>query len=171
VLEYLPDPLILFRGARLTNRLSVHADPSAVVLWWDALIPHDPVGRGGHFEWLASETSVYETSGRLLARDRFRLQGAALSAALPGVTGSWKCQGAFFAVQRRLRQADLVSALRAALPDAGTAYCGAAALPSGCGAWVRVLAKDAVALRGALSAAWYAARRLLFGAEPVPRRK
>lgn len=171
VLEYLPDPLILFHGARFDSRLSLHVHDRAVAMAWEALIPHDPAGQDGWFDWLLSETSICDDAGRLLARDRYRVAGSTFAALAPGVTGGWRCQGVFFVAQRRVPQAELVDALRAALPGAPGVYAGAGSLPARCGAWVRMLSIDAVALRETQVAAWYAARRVLLGVEPVARRK
>jgi hypothetical protein len=44
-------------------------------------------------------------------------------------------------------------------------------LPGARGAWLRVLARDACALREALRLAWYAACTALLGTQPAPRRK
>jgi urease accessory protein len=171
LLEYLPDSLILFRGARLRNELTLRAHPQAVVMAWDAIVPHDPDGNGGAFDWIASDLCVQDPAGRVLARDRYLLDGTLLARGIPGVTGPFRCQGAFMVVQRQVPQAALVATLRAALPAARGLYAGASSLPSDCGAWVRVLAADALLLRDALQRAWYSARRLITGTQPRPRRK
>jgi urease accessory protein len=170
-LEYLPDPLILFSGARLRSRLRVRLDPQATVLACDSLVPHDPSGEGGYFDWVTSELRVEAFDGTLLACDRYRLSGDTLSRSLPGVTGPFPCQGGFLALSRRIPAAQLVSSLRAALPDDGSIYTGVTKLPGECGAWMRVLARDASALREGLRRAWYSARRSILGAEPRQRRK
>ncbi len=171
LLEYLPDSMILFRGARLRSEVTLRADPQAVVMAWDAIVPHDPDGAGGAFDWIASDLCVQDPAGRVLARDRYRLDGTLLARSFPGVTGPFGCQGAFMVVQRQVPQAALVEALRAALPATPGVYAGASSLPGDCGAWVRVLAADALRLRDALQCAWYSARRLITGTQPRPRRK
>ena len=50
-------------------------------------------------------------------------------------------------------------------------YAGASTLPGGCGAWLRVLADDASAMRAVLDRAWTAARERITGHRPGPRRK
>jgi urease accessory protein len=171
LLEYLPDPLILFPGARLRNIARVRADPEAQVMLWDAVIAHDPAGRARPFDWLLSDLSISDPLGAVLARDRYRLEGAVFRAAQPGALHGYACQGAFLVVQRAVPQARMVDALRAALPGDDAIYAGATTLPADCGAWVRVLARDAVGLREALQRAWYAARQTLTGCEPAARRK
>lgn len=171
LLEYLPDSLILFRGARLFNELTLRVHPQAVVMAWDAIVPHDPSGNGGTFDWIASDLRVQTPDGTTLARDRYRLEGGVLSRRTPGVTGLFEYQGAFVVVQQQVPPRALVDALRSAVPSGAGLYAGVSSLPGDCGAWVRVLASDTALLRDALERAWYSARKLITGAEPRPRRK
>lgn len=171
LVEYFPDSLILFRGARLVNELTLKVHPEAVVMARDAIVPHDPSGGDGVFDWIASDLSVQGFDGSILARDRYRLEGSVLSRRTPGVTGSFKCQGAFIVVQRQIPQRALLDGLRSVMPHGEGVYVGASTLPAGCGIWLRVLAVDSILLRDALERAWYSARRLITGAEPRPRRK
>jgi urease accessory protein len=172
VLEYLPDPQILFPRGRLQSRVTFHVHPSAIVIAADALVPHDPSGTHAWFEELDADTRILGERGQLLARDRFRLRGEMIGAGDPGVTGGWRCQATFFALQRRVPQEGLAAALRAAFAVTGTTSAAAATvLPNDCGVWARVLALDAVPLRQAVEGAWSAARALLLGRAASPRRK
>jgi urease accessory protein len=65
LLEYLPDPVILFPRARLHNGVQVRLDPQASVILGDALILHDPKGGGGAFEFLESETVVRDRAAAI----------------------------------------------------------------------------------------------------------
>jgi urease accessory protein len=170
LLEYLPDPTILFPRARLASRLSVRAHPGATVILGDALILHDPQGNGGSFDCLESETRIEDDAGTLLACDRFRIAGGDLARGLPGINGRFAVQATLFAVTRAVPAAALVVALREALVEPGL-YAGATLLPNRSGAWTRILAPDAVSLRAALFSAWAAVRLALTGTAPMPRRK
>lgn len=177
LLEYLPDPLILFPRARLRNSVQVRLDPQASVLLGDALILHDPrtaqdaEHRGSAFELLESETIVCDPGGRLLVCDRFRISGDDLLCALPGVNGAHLAQATFFALTAARPATQLVEALRSALSPVADVYAAASALPNGAGAWVRVLARDAIGIRAALHAAWAVVRTELAGQTPAARRK
>lgn len=175
LLEYLPDPLILFPRARLRSAVHLTLDPQATVLLGDALILHDPrATRGGGseaFEQFESETLVRDTAGRLLACDRFHIDGADLARGLPGVNGRHLAQASFYAFTAARPAAQLVEALRTALSPVPEVYAAASTLPNGAGAWVRVLARDAIGVRTALHAAWAAARTALTGRAPAARRK
>jgi urease accessory protein len=153
------------------NEVTLRAHPEAVVMVWDAIVPHDPSGGDGTFDWIASDLHVQSPDGSTLARDRYRLEGRVLSRRMPGVTGPFKYQGTFVVVQRQIPQRTLLDSLRAAIPVGEGLYAGASSLPGACGAWVRVLAGDTALLRDALERAWYSARKLITGAEPRPRRK
>jgi urease accessory protein len=171
LLEYLPDPVILFPRARLHNGVQVRLDPQASVILGDALILHDPKGGGGAFEFLESETVVRDRAGKLLVCDRFRCSGGDLARALPGITGAYAAQATLFALTMARPAIALVGAMREALSPIEDVYAAASALPNGAGAWVRVLARDAIGARAALHAAWVAARTEITGQAPAPRRK
>ena len=171
LLEYLPDPVILFPRARLHNGVQVRLDPQASVIFGEALILHDPKGGGGAFEFLESETVVRDRAGKLLVCDRFRCSGGDLARALPGINGAYAAQATLFALTMAHPATALVGAMRQALSPIEDVYAAASALPNGAGAWIRVLARDAIGARAALHAAWAAARTEITGQAPVPRRK
>ena len=171
MLEYLPDPVILFPRARLHNVVQVQLDSQAFVILGDALILHDPKGGNGAFELLESETVVRDRAGKLLARDRFRCSGGDLARALPGINGTYAAQATLFALTTARPATALVGAIRRELAPIADVYAAASALPNGAGAWVRVLARDAIGARAALHAAWAAARTEMTGQAPAPRRK
>ncbi|HLB78972.1 MAG TPA: urease accessory protein UreD [Dongiaceae bacterium] len=171
LLEYLPDPLVLFPGASLSSRLRARVHDRAALVLGDSFIPHDPAGRGRMFDRLDAEIRVETEDGRPLARDRYDLRGSLLAAALPGINGAYMAQGTVFVVGRALPAEATAAALREALQGIGDIYAGASTLPNGCGAVARLLAADGVALRAGMEAAWAAARRSLVGSPPAPRRK
>ena len=169
-LEYLPDPVILFPRAKLTSGVRVSVHPGATVILGESVLLHDPKGGDDRFDWLQSETVIEDAAGKLLARDRFRIEGVQLARGLAGITGSWKAQGSLFVVTSAKPPAELVAAMRAAVASAGV-YAGATILPNQSGAWSRILASDAAALKTALFSVWAAVRQTLTGAAPMPRRK
>ena len=171
LLEYLPDPLILFPRARLDNCVQVRLDPGASVIAGETLILHDPKGEGGAFEFLESATVVRDRAGKLLVCDRFMCSGGDLARALPGINGAYVAQASLFVLTMVRPAVALVGAIRQALAPIEDVYAAASALPNGAGAWVRVLARGAIGARAALHAAWSAARSEITGQAPAPRRK
>lgn len=170
VLEYLPDPQILFPRSRLANRLVIRAHPSATVVACDSFLPHDPAAAGEPFDWLRSDTRIEDESGALLAADRFAVTGADAMAARVGIHGAYRMQATLLVVHRRDPDA-MLAVLRGVLPEGDTVYAGASLLPNGAGAWLRALSSDAVALRATLRDAWAAVRSATTGHAPGPRRK
>jgi len=168
--EYLPDPVILFPRAKLTSGMRVCVHPGATAIFGDAALLHDPMGGDAPFDWLQSETVIEDATGKLLARDCFRIEGSELARGLIGITGRWKAHGSLFVVTCAKPPAELVAAMRMALLTAGV-YAGAALLPNQSGAWSRILATDAAALKAALFSTWAAIRQILTGTTPMPRRK
>lgn len=169
-LEYLPDPVILFPRAKLTSAVRLRVHPGATVILGDSVLLHDPQGGDDRFDWLQAATEIEDAAGNLLARDRFRIEGIQLARGLAGITGTWKAQGSLFVVTSVKPPAELVAAMRTAPIPAGI-YAGTTILPNQSGAWTRILATDAAALKAALFFTWAAVRQLLTGAAPLPRRK
>ena len=169
-LEYLPDPVILFPAAKLKNGLRVRVQRDATVIFGDSVLLHDPKGADDHFDWLQSDTLIEDEAGKLLARDRLRIGGMQLTLGLAGINGNWKAQGSLFAVTSVKTPSELVAAMRAAPIPPGV-YAGVTILPNQSGAWTRILATDAAALKATLFSAWAAVRQTLTGAAPMPRRK
>lgn len=170
LLEYLPDPNILFPRARLDSRVSLTVHPGSTAIIGDCLLLHDPKGGDGIFDWLRSETRIQDPAGKLLACDRFRIEGSQLARGLAGVAGTSTAQGSLFVVTGTIPATQIVAAIRQALVLPGI-YAGAALLPNRSGAWARILANDAAALKAAMFQAWSAARNILTGSPPVQRRK
>lgn len=153
LLKYLPEPLILFPGSRVRSTTAVHAAPGATVLLCESFLAHDPArGHGGTarpFTQLDTRVDVWSPEGRLLARDRMVLQGDAWQAGRVGVSARYPVHGSFWIIRQDVDDPALLSALRSALAE-GTACAGASRLPNGVGLQVRVLCRDAVALRETL---------------------
>lgn len=171
LVEYLPDPLILFPGARLESRLNVRVAKSATVIASESFLAHDPEGRGRVFDRYSSATQVTSAKGEILASDRILLDGRAFAEGLPGVISPNNAQGSIFVIDRRNAPDVLVSMMRDALEDLPGLYAGASILPNACGGWARLLAVDGAVLRGGMEAVWSSLRELLVGRRPIPRRK
>ena len=170
-LEYLPDPLILFPGARLSTTVRARLHEGATLVVADGFLQHDPFGTGRTFDRLTSELSVETTAGSLLALDRFAIDGRELAMGQPGVMGRYRAHASMIVVGGAVAGEALVAALRTAIGGVPGLYGGASSLPAGVGTWSRMLARDAVALRAGMAAAWSAVRTVLRGSPPPPRRK
>lgn len=168
ILEYLPDPVIPYRGSRLFQRTTVKASCESTVILAETVLP----GRVAHGEthnydiyW--SETEVLREDGELLFSDVLRLIPDQQDLRSPAVLGSFDVVSTVYFITDRLSPEELAGALRAALSEVSEAMAGVSELPNGCGAGLRVLAPTSHVARTAVSNAWDAARRILLGA-PAP---
>ena len=170
LLEYLPDPLIMFPGARLASVLEIEASEGATIIASESFAHHDPDGEDRRFESFAAEMRVRDEGGRLLALERYALSGDRLAAGA-GQIARWPAQGSVVVAHRGSARDAILATLRAALAPTEDFYGGASALPNEAGVGVRLLAADGARLRRGLEAAWRAVRLALYGAPPAPRRK
>ena len=173
-MEYLPDPMILFPGARLASQLHIRLARGTSAILCDSFLVHDPRGQAGVFAQLTSGILVEDESGKLLVLDRFAVSGAEYADLTAPIAGPSAVYGAFMVLHRDLPPQLLTRALGDALIPAGQSgavLAGASELPNGCGAWAKLLCKDAVALRRAMDDLWITARRALRETLPARRRK
>lgn len=170
LIELLPDPFILFPQSRFASSVRIRAQESATVVAADSFLCHDPAAAGAMFDWFHGDLTIENGDGVMLAMDRFRVTGDAVAGGAPGITGRFGAQGSLFVVNRR-QPDEVLDGLRMALDDVPDIYAGASLLPAGCGAWTRIMAPDAVGLRTAMIACWQAARTVVSGERPNPRRK
>jgi len=172
LLEYLPDPNILFAGAVCSSRLCLSLACGGRAIIAESFIGHDPQGQDRPFERYRSETAVTAADGALLVLDRIDVAGAEALCQRRGVLGANRGQGIMLVASRDEKDAQaLLPLLRGAFAGLEGVYAGVSALPSGAGVGARFLAADGDALKKALEIAWAEARRGLTGAYPARRRK
>jgi len=171
LLEYLPDPAILFPRARLHSQLSLRLAAGARAIVGEAFLPHDPAGMAEPFGLFESEMQVTDWGGRLLALDRFRVTGAELNVRIVGVNGPYLMQGTLLVLGDGLESGPMLAALRAELTQGPVVFGGVSTLPNGAGLWARLLAAEGAALTSAMTRLWSAARCQLTGDLPARRRK
>jgi urease accessory protein len=171
IAEYLPEPLILFPQSRLRSALYVSAHEGSAVLAGESFLLHDYSGADGVFDWFESELKIQRPGGAVLARDRFRLVGSLFRERWPGVNGEFVAHGSLVVLAGGQFPEAIIAAIRDELASSANVYAGVSALRDRCGVWTRLLAPNGLALRGAMAAAWVAARKVLTGLTPTPRRK
>lgn len=165
VLQYLPQPLVLFPGSRLTQRLAIEAHEEATVLVCDGFLLHDPGAAGRAFEWLDATIEMRRPDGRLLALDRTRLRGCDMLADLPGVARGCRAVGSVVLLAPLgAARAQELGTLAAAAASAAGCYAGATVLRDDCGLLLRLAAADGGDLVKALRLAWRSIHAELHGA-------
>ena len=166
-LEYLPDPLLPYAGARLETRTRCDVQGDGVLIVSEMVA----AGRVASGESLAFERveTLTEISldGALIARDGLRLDPADGLTEV-GRLGRWSVVGSLFVISAGFDAGLLQAAIE---PDRMGTLAGASALPGAAGAWLRVLADDPAGATAVIRAAWTAARICLIGAPPPADRR
>ncbi|MYU20897.1 urease accessory protein UreD [Streptomyces sp. SID8352] len=166
--EYLPDPLIPFAGARFHQSAVVTVHEDATVVYGET-VTAGRLARGERHAYtvLGGDLEFRRPDGTLLAADTLRLRpGGRGGVDGPGVFAGHDHVASLFVVSGRCPAAGIADALHASLAGHEVLH-GASVLPGECGAWVRVLAHEEPAVTAAVRAAWDAVRRLLTG-HPAP---
>lgn len=172
LLEYLPDPLIPFAGARLQQdvRLTVH--PGGTLFYADILAA-GRTGMGEHFAYAhyGQRLTLEDDAGNLAYLEAFDLNPSQRPLTTLGVLGA--------------APASATATILIAVPDGvpalldGTrealrsieASGAAGRLPSTTGVAIRLLAPDLQPLRDAVHAVWATFRRLRYNTGAMARRR
>jgi len=169
VLEYLPDPVVPFRGSRLFQRTCLCADRDSTVILGETLLP----GRVAHgeahvYDLYWAETEVRSPDGTLLFADVLRLNPAeGENPKSIGLLGAHDVIATLYIVTRQIDPITMVTLLRSALAACPDVLGGVTELPNGCGVAVRLLGTTSMAVQAASRTAWNAARLALLGT-PAP---
>lgn len=170
--EYLPDPVVPFRGSRFYQRMSLTVDPAASVILAETLLP-GRVARGEAHAYALHYTDLeaYTPDGSLLFADRLKLEPHAISPKSPGRFGAYDVLASFYVLTHRLRAGSLVDRLRDRLADLSGTMAGVSELPNGAGASLRVLGRSSSDVAAAIRTAWNEARLALAGVSAPDLRK
>ena len=169
--EYLPDPLILMPTANVLSRIEVVAEVGSTVIVGDALLTHDPAGRGRPFRRFVNEITFRRPGAAPFAIERLDVSGDDVARAWTRlVPHRCDAQGSLW-VCAPGSPVELAAALGAAIETVPGLCAGTSPLPGGEGVMARLLAVDAVALANGFRAAWRALRCALTGLPPVSRRQ
>jgi urease accessory protein len=169
VLEYLPDPVVPFRGSRLFQRTCLTVDPDATVILGETLLP-GRVARGeAHaYDLYWAETEVRNPQGGLLFADVLRMRPDATGhPKSPGLLGPYEVVASLYVITGRVPPAVLTGRLRAELAEDPDVLVGVSELPNGCGTAVRLLGHTSRTVQAGVRALWNAARLAVLGA-PAP---
>jgi len=174
LLEYAPDPIIPFAGARFRQQTSIHLAHGAGLFWWEIIAP----GREAHGELFAYERIQVKmdiwAANRLIAAESVRLKPRTRSLSSRAHMGEYRYWATFYVcragadlklwltVEQSLRE------VVASLP--GDARWGISTLVAD-GLAVRCLTREGRSAIQGLRTIWNAAKLLLYGRESIPPRK
>lgn len=176
LIEYVPDAIIPFAGARFAQRTRIDLGPGAGLFWWEVIAPgREASGEVFAYEHIEMRTDV-TANGRLIAAESIRLDprnSALRSTARLGEYRYWAtfyiCRVGLDAAAWLAAEAHLREKARE-LNRPGETLWGVSALLAD-GLVVRGLAIRGRDALGGLHALWDAAKRRLYGRAAVPPRK
>ncbi len=176
-LEYVPDPIIPFAGARLSQETSLTVDPGGSLVHSEIWTP----GRVASGESLAYadlqvRLVLLRPDGRILFREAWGVQPGIRSPGGIGLLGEPPrgTIGEFIAVSPAIDPPTFGPACRDALSSLereGNVIVGLGELPGGGGVAARVLGFDTSSVQAALNVVWSRARQSMLGVELPPQRK
>lgn len=166
--EYLPDPVIPFRGSRFFQRMHLTVDPDATVICGEILLP-GRVARGEMhaYDFYCTDTEVYAPDGSLLFADRLKLAPHAIPPSSPELLGGYDVLATLYVITGSVAAADLVDRLYGKLTQPSEALGGVSELPNHCGAVVRALGRTSAEVAATIRGAWNEARMAVSG-RPAP---
>lgn len=171
LIEYLPDPMILFPGANLKSSVQLALAENARAIIFDSFLAHDYDGESRLFTLLDNSITIRRPSGAPLVIDRSRITGEEFMHGGIGRAGGFACHGSVLAATPGMDADSLIDSLRKTASAFGGCAIGISRLPRVSGLSARILAHDAVPMRKAMMEIWRQFRTAATGSEPRPRRK
>jgi urease accessory protein len=175
ILEYLPDPLIPFAGARFRQETRITLREGAGLFWWETVAPGREA-KGEVFEYDRLELRLdLGANEKPLAAERVRLEPKRQPMESLARMGPYRYFTTFYlcvveAGRNWLALESDLNDIAAEMTRPGELLWGASALPAH-GLIVRGLSRNSRDLYPGLLRFWAAAKRELFGLDAVPPRK
>jgi urease accessory protein len=176
LLEYLPDAVIPFAGARFSQRTAVRLAADAGLFWWEILAPGREA-RGEVFEYESVELKTdLSAGGRVIAVERVRLEPRNRELASLARLGAYRTWATFYICRVGLKATEwleIESELREILQMLNRredALWGISTLAAH-GLMVRCVAKRGRDVLPGLQEVWRAAKWRLYGREALLPRK
>ena len=163
--EYLPGPVIPFRGARFVEEVTLVAHPMATLVFGGVLSPgRVAMGESHAYDLYSSRITAEGEDGVLEFLDFMHLTPAAISPKRPGLLGRFDVLGTLHLLTRKVPARAFSDRLHGLLQEQGEILAGSSELPSGRGVSVRILGSKVEPVAAALQVAFAAARTTILGA-------
>jgi len=176
LLEYLPDPLIPFAGARYQQLTHIDLAEDGGLFWWETVAPGREA-RGEIFDYNELHLGLsISVQGRPIAIERLKLEPAYRPLTSPARLGPYRYFCSFYICRAGLEPARWSSlerelqALAQTLTQPGETVWGVSNLVAH-GLLIRGLSRQGRTLPPGLLACWRAAKLALYGQEALPPRK
>ncbi len=162
--EYLPGPVIPFRGARFLEEVTLVAHPTATLVFGSILSPgRVAMGESHAHELYSSRVAAEGEDGVLEFLDFTHLTPAAISPKRPGLLGRFDVLGTLHLLTRKVLARQLGDRLHGLLQEHGDVLAGTSELPSGGGVTVRILGRQVGPVADAMQEVLRAARTAILG--------
>lgn len=176
LLEYLPDPLIPFAGARYRQQTQITLSPGAGLFWWETVAP-GRTARAELFDYdLVDISLAISAQGRPIALEHTQLEPQKRPMTALARLGSYRYFTSFYICKvgiepaRWLELEDQLNILARQLSVASEVSWGVSTLVAH-GLAIRAVSCRGTELPAGLLAFWRAARLALYGQEALPPRK
>lgn len=172
LVEYMPDPVIPFAGARFYQQTRLWLDPAATLLYGETIYPGRVAFAERHaYTLFYSHCEAATTAGELLFADVLKFHPQQGPVHSPGLLGQHDYISTFYVVTSVAPARTLARHIHTVLGEPAGAVVGISELPGGCGVIVRLLARSSQVIHRALQTAWGAARLFVTGRPlPAPRK-
>jgi urease accessory protein len=167
--EYLPGPVIPFRGARFLEEVTLVAHPMATVVYGGILSPgRVAMGESHAYDLFSSRVTAEGEGGVLQFLDVTHLTPATIAPKRPGLFGRFDVLGSLHLLTAKVGPRELSDRLHDLLQNQGGILGGASELPSGRGVTLRILGQRVEPVQAAFQAVLSAIRRAVLLGERDP---
>lgn len=158
-LHYLPEPTILFAGARYSQTTMITLHEGATLVLREMLV-FGRLARGElHlYDCYRSTFEVSDPAGRCLLAERGLLEPARFSPTAPGIQAAYPILGSLYVLAPAADLAALLGHVQPVLHNQPNVLCEAGILPHNCGILIRALGSTVHTVRTMLDAALRALR-------------
>jgi len=162
--EYLPGPIIPFRGARFLEEVTLVAHPMATLVFGGILSAgRVAMGESHAYDLYSSRTTAVGADGVLEFLDFMHLTPATVSPKRPGLLGRFDILGTLHLLTGKVPAQEFSDRLHNLLHEQGEVLAGSSELPSGRGVTVRILGRRVEPVAAALQVALAEARATILG--------
>lgn len=169
VLEYLPDPLIAYEGARFVQKTTVHLEADSCLIYSDVITPGwAEDGSYFRYDWIRSQLKVFQGE-KLVLFDHTLFEPDGEMAGLMQMEG-FTHVGTFFILHSKAQKVFLDSLYERLEEFTSEARFGLSTLPTG-GVILRILARNTGSIEKMIAKAHTFARGELLGKDEVVWRK
>ena len=162
--EYLPEPIIPFRGARFQEEVTLVAHPKATLMYGGILSPgRVAMGESHVYDLYSSRLTAVGADDAPEFLDVMHLTPATINPKRPGLLGTFDVLGTLHVLTGVLPASALCQRLRTLLDGQAGLLAGASELPSGRGVTVRILGSRVEPVSAAIQAALTDIRQGILG--------